>query len=165
MTYQELSNKINTDTTGLAKGYEICFLQNTYFGLNSSEGFDNLIKNDLKLFQAIEESFKEVKKPMMGDFVQCEDGSYGKISCIHQDGKIQLSNNIGVYVSDKFAQASGCTWDSDFDYIDRDKLCLNNLVLLDEQKKGHCWTFSGNNSGRNRGVYFDINFKVWKLAI
>ena len=103
----------------------------------------------------------EVKNPQEGDFVEYEDGKFARISRIGDS--FQLSNQIGIYVWEAGSQASGCTWDPNLDYIGRDKTVLQNLQATAETKGGRCWTFSGNQAGGGRGVWFEINFKVWKL--
>lgn len=158
MTYADALNFRDNDTTGIVKGYNLEFLQNIY----TLEKAKDIIANDLEMFKKIEDSFLNVKEPIRGDFVQY-DGQIARLSVIHADGTIQLSNGIGVYVSDSCSQASGCTWDSTIT-IERERLTLNNLESTSMFKKGRCWTFSGNEAGGGRSVYFEINFKVWNLG-
>ena len=40
------------------------------------------------------------------------------------------------------------------------KHAIKYLELTPTLKKGKCWTFSGNDAGGGRGVYFEINFKT-----
>lgn len=158
MKHDDVINLRDNDTTGIVKGYNLEFLKNIYT-LNEAK---DIIAYDLEMFKKIEDSFLKVKEPMRGDFVQY-DGQIARLSVIHEDGAIQLSNSIGVFVSDGCSQASGCTWDSTIT-IERDRLTLNNLELTSMFKKGRCWTFSGNEAGGGRSVYFEINFKVWNLG-
>lgn len=158
MKHDDVINLRDNDTTGIVKGYNLEFLQNIYT-LNEAK---DIIAYDLEMFKKIEDSFLKVKEPMRGDFVQY-DGQIARLSVIHEDGVIQLSNSIGVFVSDGCSQASGCTWDSTIT-IERDRLTLNNLEPTSMFKKGRCWTFSGNEAGGGRSVYFEINFKVWNLG-
>ncbi len=158
MTYLDALNLRDKDTTGIVKGYDLSFLQDIY----TLEKAKDIIANDLEMFKKIEESFLNVKEPMRGDFIQY-DGKIARLSVIHADGTIQLSNGIGVFVSEGCSQASGCTWDPEIK-IERDRLNLKNLESTSMFKNGKCWTFSGNEAGGGRGVYFEINFKVWNLG-
>lgn len=158
MTYEKLISFRDNEKTGIAKGYSLEYLQDFY----SKEKLEKVIANDLALFEKIEKSLIDIKKPKHGDFVQF-DGKISRLSVIHADGSIQLSNGIGVYVSDGCSQASGCVWDPDIK-IERSRLNVKNLELTPTLKKGRCWTFSENVSGGGRGVWFEINFKVWNLG-
>ena len=158
MTYADTLDLRDNDITGIVKGYDLEFLQNIY----TLEKAKDIIANDLEMFKKIEESFLNVKEPMRGDFIQY-DGKIARLSVIHADGTIQLSNGIGVFVSEGCSQASGCTWDPEIK-IERDRLNLKNLESTSMFKNGKCWTFSGNEAGGGRGVYFEINFKVWNLG-
>lgn len=159
MTYDELLSLRDNEKTGIAKGYSLDFLRDFY----TKEKLEKVIANDLVMFEEIEKSLLDKNKPTEGDFVQY-DGKIARLSVIHSNGSIQLSNTIGVYVSDGCSQASGCVWDPNIN-IERSRLDLNNLELTSALKKGRCWTFSENISGGDRGVYFEINFKVWNLGL
>jgi len=157
MTYNEIINYIDNEETGIAKGYSYQFLSDA-FCLNTVK---KIIQNDLNIFSEIEKSLLEIKEPLSGDFVIYGDN---KIARLYKTfaGNYQISNGIGVYVSNGFSQGSGCVYD--FDIEEQYRHCKSDdLVLTDAFKKGRCWTFSGNESGGGRGVYFEINFKVWKL--
>lgn len=166
MTYSELINKINSDKSGLAKGYDIGFLQNECCGYdNGNERFDRILARDLQLFKTIQENMTNINEPKDGDFVEYEKGKYSRISTDRHNGIFQISNNIGIFVSsDGSSSASGCTWDSDFDYIESERLTLKNLKPTTKTMKGKCWTFSGNYAGGGRGVYSELDFKVWLLG-
>jgi len=164
MTYEKLIKKIDSEKSGIAKGYDITFLRDVCYANNGEKVFDNLIDKDLKLFSSIEAELLKKEEPQDGDFVEYADNKFARISRIHYDGTFQLSNKIGVYVSKGgCAQASGCTWDPDLDDIEQDRLMLNNLISTQKTMQGHCWMFSEGNSGGRRGVYYDIQFKVWQL--
>ncbi len=158
MTYEKLISFRNNEKTGIAKGYSLEYLQDFY----SKEKLEKVIANDLAMFEKIEKSLLESNKPKEGDFVQYNE-EIARLSVIHADGSIQLSNSIGVYVSDGCSQASGCVWDPDIK-IERSRLNISNLELTSTLKKGSCWTFSENVSGGGRGVWFEINFKVWNIS-
>lgn len=163
MKYEKLIEEIQADKTGLAKGYSISFLQSEFcFAIDGEANFKKRIEEDRKLFETIEMKFLASNFPQQGDFVEYEDGKYARLCCTHNPN-FQLSNKIGVYVSIGGAIASGCTWDSDLPHIKRERLVIENLIPTDEIKKGRCWTFSQNYPGSDRGVYFEINFKVWRL--
>ncbi|MDD3467037.1 MAG: hypothetical protein PHE67_07795 [Campylobacterales bacterium] len=164
MTYENLIGKIDNEETGIAKGYDISFLQDVCCYVNNSEKiFDNLIAKDLELFSSIEAALLKREKPQEGDFVEYADGKFARISVDHHNGTFQLSNKIGVYVSECGSQASGCTWDSDLDDIERERLVFDNLALTSKTMQGRCWMFSGGYAGGGRGVYYNINFKLWIL--
>lgn len=163
MKYDELLKKIKKETTGIAKGYSVSFLQNELvYRLHSENKFEEIIKRDLELFKSIEASLLQNDKPQEGDFVEYADNKFARISRKHQNEAFQLSNKIGVFVSEGSTLASGCTWDPEIE-IENELLKLENLIKSDKTRNGSCWTFSGNLPGGNRGVYFDINFKIWKL--
>lgn len=165
MTYSELTEHIQKEETGIAKGYDINFLLDMCeWEKNGKEIFENLIKRDLELFSQIEKSLLEQNEPKEGDFVEYEEGKFARISSDHQDGTFQLSNTIGVYVSDGCTQASGCTWDPSLDHIQQERLTFDNLEPTSKKMKGSCWMFSEGISGPHRGVNYDINFKVWRLG-
>ena len=166
MRYEELINKINNSEDGFAKGYDVSFLQNECCGYrNGEEKFNNIIAGDIQLFKKIEQSIAEIKEPIDGDFVEYEEGKFSRISTCRHNKTFQISNNIGICVSaNGLSSASGCTWDSDFDYIKSERLTLDNLLPTTKTIKGKCWTFSGNQAGGGRGVHSDINFKVWLLG-
>ena len=164
MTYEDLIGKIEQEETKIAKGYSVSFLQDVCCYRNNSEKiFDDLIAKDLELFASIETALLKRKEPQEGDFVEYADGKFARISADHRNGSFQLSNKIGVYVSECGSQASGCTWDPDLDDIERERLVFSNLTLAAKTMQGHCWMFSGGYSGGDRGVYHNIKFKVWTL--
>ena len=156
--YDELINFIENEPTGIAKGYAIEFLQKTFF----KENLEKVIANDLVLFEKIEKSLLEINEPKEGDFVEF-DGNISRLSRIHKDGQFQLSETIGVYVSDGCSQSSGCVWDPNIS-LDYDRENIKYLEPTDTLKKDRCLTFSGNEAGGGRGIWFEINFKVWNLG-
>ncbi|EAK8277500.1 hypothetical protein ACM12L_001835 [Campylobacter jejuni] len=165
MTYENLIEKIENEETGIAKGYNISFLQDVCcYRNNSEEIFDNLIAKDLKMFASIETALLAIKEPKEGDFVEYADGKFARISVDHRNGTFQLSNNIGVFVSEYGSQASGCVWDPNLDYIKRERLIFDNLKPTSKTMKGRCWMFSEGNAGGHGGVWYDIQFKVWLLG-
>lgn len=157
MKYEELVEFINNEETGIAKGYDFQFLRDTF----SLEKVKNIIQNDLKIFSEIEKSLISKPTPKEGDWVKY-DGGISRLSRIHQEGTIQLSENIGVCVWHDTTQASGCVWDSNID-INRELLHIDNLVSTNEIKEGRCWIFSNLEAGAGRGVYHKINFRVWEI--
>lgn len=159
LKYIELIELINGEKTGIAKGYSVSHLQKE---VRSVENFEDLIKKDLKMFEEIQTGLFNISDPSEGDWVEYEDEKFARIASLH-GGQFQLSNKIGVNVWEKGSQASGCTWDCDLDHIERSKLTTENLIPTGDVKKGHCWTFSEGNAGGDRGVWFDIDFKVWNL--
>lgn len=166
MTYMDLINKIKNEKTGIAKGFDIGYLQHACCYSNDGEKiFDELITKKLAMFKSIEVSLLKNKEPREGDFVEYEDGKFARISVEHHNGTFQLSNKIGVHVSNGgYAQASGCTWDSDLDDIKQDRLTFDNLLPTSKTMKGHCWMLSERNNGGGGSVYFDIDFKIWKMG-
>jgi hypothetical protein len=158
MTYDEVISFRDNEKTGIAKGYSLEYLRDFY----SKEKLEKVIANDLAMFEKIEKSLININEPKEGNFIQY-DGEIARLSVIHEDGTIQLSNGIGVFVSDGYSQASGCVWDPDIK-IERSRLKISNLELTSTLKKGRCWTFSRNEAGGDRGVWFEINFKVWNLC-
>jgi len=159
MTYDAIIETIKEDKTGLAKGYAISFLQEKFMYLKPKEDLKNLINSDLSLFEEIQKELLESSEPIEGDFVEYEKGKLARISRLHKDENIQLSNKIGVFVSVYGSQASGCTWDPE---VEHENIGISDLVLTTKTKKGTCWTFSQNLSGRDRGINFEIDFKIWK---
>ena len=166
MTYENLIGKINSEETGIAKGYDISFLQDVCCYVNNGEKiFDNLVAKDLELFSSIEAALLKREKPQEGDFVEYADGMFARNSVDHRNGTFQLSNKNGVYVSEwGYAQASGCVWDPNLDHIKRERLVFDNLKPTSKTMKGRCWMFSEGNAGGRRGVWYDIQFKVWLLG-
>ena len=158
MTYDEVISFRDNEKTGIAKGYSLEYLRD----FCSKEKLEKVIANDLAMFEKIEKSLIEINEPKEGDFVKF-DGNISRLSRIHKDGQFQLSETIGVYVSDGCSQSSGCVWDPDIS-LDYDRENIKYLELTPTLKKGKCWTFSGNDAGGGRGVYFEINFKVWNLT-
>jgi hypothetical protein len=159
INYMQLIDLINAEETGIAKGYSVCHLQRE---IRSKESFESLMKRDLMLFKNIQQDLLETKEPREGEFVEYEDGQFARISNLR--GQLQLSNSIGVYVSEGgCSKASGCTWDPNLDHIEKSRLAVENLMPISETRKGRCWTFSEANAGGDRGVYFEIDFKIWKL--
>ena len=156
-SYEDLIAFIENEKTGIAKGYSIEFLRKSFF----KEDLEKVIANDLELFKKIEKSLLEINEPKEGDFVEF-DGNISRLSRIHEDGKFQLSETIGVYVSVGCSQASGCVWNPNIS-LDWDRENIKHLESTHRFKKGKCWTFSGNEAGGSRSVYFEINFKVWNL--
>lgn len=167
MTYEELIKNINSEKTGIAKGYSINFLQDKfcfhYFKDSEDQQkiFNAMIAKDLEIFKTAEKVFLEAKEPIDGDFVEY-DGKFAKISSC-RNKNFQLSNKIGVYISKRgYSEASGCTWDPDIN-VDCKKLKFSNLTLTPKTKICRCWTFSEDCAGADRGVYYNISRKVWHL--
>lgn len=99
MTFQQLDKLIKEDQTGLAKEYNINFLEKEFicsyqWDSNEELRFNCLIQKDLEIFKSIEKSLLEQKKPKEGDFIQYDE-KLTRLSKIHEDGDIQLSNSIG----------------------------------------------------------------------
>lgn len=162
MTFDELLQKVNNDTTGIAKGYDIDFLQDKFVRCLPVDEFDALITRNLARFKAIEKTLLEANEPKDGDFVEF-DGEIARICSTRFSDTFQLSNTIGVYVSEGgYTQASGGTWDPSIS-VELERLKLANLVPTQKTKKGRCWTFSDGDAGAHRGVWFEIEFKVWSL--
>lgn len=167
MTYEKLIEKINQENSGIAKGYDVNFLQEEFvyrYGSESENNFDRRMSKDLEMFKAIEKALFEAAEPKEGDFVEYE-GGMARICSTRYGDTFQLSNSIGIYVSEGgYTQASGCTWDPSVKVEDEaERLKFSNLTLTPNAKKGRCWTFSGGEAGGGRGVYFEIDFKVWLL--
>lgn len=162
MKYCELIEKIEADKTGLAKGYDINFLQEEFCFKYKPRSLEKLISNDLKLFKAIEKAILKAKKPLEGDFVEY-DGNIARIARIYEDDTFQISNKIGVNISKGgYTSSSGCTWDPEIT-IDSSRLNFNNLTRTPKTKKGRCWMFSEGYAAASRGVSYEIDFKVWLL--
>lgn len=163
MTYEELVDFINQEKTGIAKGYDFDFLFNK-FRYQEKEALEKYIAAELAMFSQIEKELLEKQEPKCGDFVQY-DGQISRLSVVHENGDIQLSETIGVYVSiNGSCQASGCVWDPNIK-LEKERLKLKNLEATTQLKKGSCWSYSGNYAAGMRGVYFEINFKVWELQV
>ncbi len=163
MTYSELIEKIKNDTTGIAKGYDISFLQDKFVHCYPEKAFDALMARDLEMFKVIEKELLEAKEPKDGDFVEY-DGEIARICSTLYSDTFQLSNTIGIYVSKGgYTQASGCTWDPNVK-VEEERLKSSNLTPTGKTQKGLCWAFSDGEAGGRRGVYFEINFKVWSLG-
>jgi len=160
MTFNEITEKVKKDETGVAKGYSVSFLQEEFTYMRSQEELGSLIYSDYSLFKEIEIHLLSNSNPQEGDFVEYSKGKFARISRC-RGGMMQLSNKIGVFVSlCGTSQASGCTWDPELKY---DNFDISDLEATKETKKGRCWMFSQGISGKDRGVYFEIDFKVWSL--
>ncbi len=118
----------------------------------------------MEYFKRIEASLLEITTPIEGDFVEYETGKFARISVDHRDGRFQLSNSVGIYVSDSSSLASGCVWDPDLDYLERNRLTMDNLISTGKTMLGRCWTFISDFPHRDKDVYAEIQFKVWKLG-
>lgn len=163
LKYLELIEMIEGEETGIAKGYSVPHLSKLKLYL-SKEGLESLFKRDLEMFKEIQDGLLNILEPKDGEWVEYEDGKFARIASLHGGPSFQLSNKIGVYVSeDGYSQASGGVWDCDLDHIERSRLTVENLIPTNTTKKGRCWTFSENNAGGDRGVYLEIDFKVWAL--
>lgn len=156
MTYEDINNYIGTESTGIAKGYDFSLLQKFY----SLEQLKEIVASDLVFFKTIETNLLADTRPKEGEYVEYAKNQYARIS--NASETIQLSNKIGVFVWENGTQASGCIWDPDLDHLG--SLSKSMLLATPETKKGRCWTFSGNLSGPHRGVYFEIDFRVWSLV-
>ena len=157
MKYEELVEFISNEESGIAKGYNFQFLRDIF----RLDKVKEKINNDLKIFGEIEKSLLSQSTPKEGDFVKY-NGGISRVSRIHPEGSIQLSENIGVNVWHESSSASGCVWDPNIK-IDKELLHIDNLVSTDDVKEGKCWMFSGLEAGGGRGVYHKINFRVWEL--
>lgn len=161
LNYEELISLTDNEETGIAKGYSISHLRQLYL---SKEKYESLFARDFKMFKEIQTGLLNISEAREGDWVEYEDGKFARIASLHGGPSFQLSNKIGVYVSESgCSQASGCVWDCDLDHIERSRLTTENLIQTGDVKKALCWTFSEGNASGNRGVWFDIDFKVWKL--
>lgn len=162
LTYKDLVNLIKNEESGIAKGYELDFLEaNCIF----ESDFFELITNDLALFKRIEEIVcSSATPPKVGDFVEYESGKLARIASNLGNGAFQLSNKISVYVADNGnTDSSGYTFDEELN-INKEMLHFCNLKPTSNLAKGKCWMFSGGQWGEGRGVNYEINFKVWLLG-
>lgn len=163
-SYAELLEKINSEPTGIAKGYKVYFLQDKFVCMMKTEqDFDALIARDLEMFKRIEKRLLESEKPNEGEFVEY-GGGMARICSTKFGEAFQLSNTVGVFVHEiGRTEASGCTWDPDVQ-VDRERLKFSNLIPTNKTQKGICWTFSDGEIVKDGGVYFEIEFKVWSLG-
>lgn len=138
MTYDDLLKKIESEPTGIAKGYDIGFLHQKFvIMMKTEEDFDDLIARDLLMFERIEKRLLESKDPHEGEFVEYE-GGIARICATRFGETFQLSNMVGVFVYEVGrTEASGYTFDASVQ-VERERLKFSNLTLTKKTQKGRC---------------------------
>jgi hypothetical protein len=122
---------------------------------------ENLIKVAETDFKIAEESIQAkllLNKPTQGDFFRV-NGKLFRISQFITDKEFQYSINGSFYLS----QDGSCSYSGGFDFSEGSRFNIDDLEITEEKVKGIFWFFSNNNVRAHNGVYFKMDFKVWKL--
>lgn len=112
-------------------------------------------KNETILLQRQSE-FNKVEGPRVGDFLKMPYGLYTRFTHAWDDS-IQTGGSAsggGFYLGNGYTSYSGGL-NSGVDYTD--------IKQTEEVKDGCVWFFDDGIMGANRGVYFNISFRVFEL--
>lgn len=112
------------------------------------------VKND---FSILQNSILEMNKETdfrLGDFVLLPDGQFVRFTHIWEDS-IQTYTDGSFYLSKSGYLSYSGSLDSGIKKED--------LILTNDKKLGQVWFFSQGEAGGNRGVYANIEFRVYKV--
>jgi hypothetical protein len=116
-----------------------------------------MVKDALNKIDTIQKNRNDIVEVSVGDYVLVKENEYRMVANIVRDtNDIQLYPQSGHYCclyNSGEASASGTL---------ASPINADTLTLSDEVKQGSSWSFLFG-AGANKGVNFDIDYKVWEL--
>ena len=95
---------------------------------------------------------------LVGDYIRLKTGELTKVGCFTYDGQFQDTKGGSFHIgSSGYGSYSGGFTMNVYNIAD--------FEFSGEYKNLNCWIFSGHSSGGNRGVYSQINVKIWNEKI
>lgn len=112
-----------------------------------------LINEALEIITAIQSKRDSISEIAVGDYVLLENGIYREVAAVYQN-EIQLADGDGhrSYISTNGRSSYSGALEPGIE---------KKFTLSKERKSGLSWSFLFG-SGANMGVYFDMDYKVWK---
>lgn len=122
---------------------------------NLPERYINICNENINIIKQLTETRKKRNDILVGDYLQMPDGSESRVTYCW-DNEVQDGGGSGSFFLSKSGNASYSG--------SLNGAKSNELIKLTEQTKPALfWIFSRNWSGANRGFYFYIDVKVWKI--
>jgi hypothetical protein len=122
---------------------------------NLPKRFIDICNKNIDIITELKEARNKRTDILVGDFLQMPDGYESRVTYCHDDG-VQDGGGGGsffLYKSGQGSYSGGLNGCKPFDKI----------KPTNETKKALFWIFSENYSGANRGFYFYLDVKVWKI--
>ena len=112
------------------------------------------IKRDMELIEQKSMARAEHQEITVGDYLVLKNKNKSRVTYILEDGTIQDGGGRGSF----FLWGSGKgSYSGSLDDPKRLK-----CRLLEKRERAEFWIFSNDWSGADRGIYFEIDVKVWK---
>lgn len=114
----------------------------------------SMAERDIQMFEERIAAFNKVSGPRVGDYLQLWDGSYTRFTHAWDDG-IQTGGGGGsYYIGNGYLSYSGGL----------DPSVRYSLIQpTEETKTGTVWAFHNDHRKAHNGVYYQLEFRVFKL--
>lgn len=119
------------------------------------ERYINICEENISIINQLTEYRNKRVDILVGDYLRMPDGSESRVTYCHDDG-VQDGGGSGSFFLNKSGQGS---YSGGLNGIKP----FNKIKPTNETKKALFWIFSRDLWGGNRGFYFYINVKVWKI--
>ena len=141
--------------------------RNVYFldGISLKINYDQISDN---LKEKIQKNFNEAEriinlkldfiKPSSGDFILVNN-KYYRIAIWHDENKFQYTEGGSFHLS----KSGLCSYSGGFDFTYGSTFNVDDFKLTTKFKKGSFWICGNDEVKAHNGVYFDMDFKVWKF--
>ena len=154
-----MKKNINTANYSDVKPYILEFYPKILLKKDLPSYLINKVLKDINLMELRQKNSLSINKPKVGDFVLI-DGIYFRIGLIYPSGKFQVtgSGSFHMHINGFCSHSGGFEWPENYESFH-----ISKLILNEEIKTAHMWFFSNEDAKGHNGVYFNVDFKVWKF--
>ena len=122
---------------------------------NMPQRYIDLCNENIDIIKGLTEARNKRTEILVGDYFQMPDGSISRVTYCHDNG-VQDGGGSGSFFLHK---SGGSSYSGGLDGIKP----YDKIKPTDRTQRALFWIFSKNWSGANRGLYFYIDVKVWKV--
>lgn len=122
---------------------------------NLSQRYIDICTKNIDIIKGLTETRNKRTDILTGDYLEMPDGSISRVTYNHENG-VQDGGGAGSFFLCKSGNGS---YSGSLNGIKP----LDKIKPTNRTKKALFWIFSENWSGANRGFYFYIDVKVWKI--
>jgi hypothetical protein len=122
---------------------------------NLPDRYIKLIEENLSIIDDLVKTRNERNTILVGDYLEMPDGTESRVTYCHDDG-VQDGGGSGSFF---LCRSGNGSYSGGLNGIKP----LDKITPTDKTKPALFWIFSRNWSGANRGFYFYINVRVWKI--
>ncbi len=155
-----LINNINTENYSYVKSFIEDYYPRIVLKKDLPSYLINKVLKDIELLQLRQTNSLKINSPKVGDFVLYNDVYY-RLGTKYPSGRFQVTNGnkCGYYMFND----GHCSYSGGFEWPENyESLNISKLVLTNELRTGEIWFFSNEDVKGHNGVYFSMDFKVWK---